>query len=135
MATPTKIVNSMATIYMGELMDRKPVFITSNTPIWTFVCNEAQPLGNRMYSHMYLETSSTAQQYNKKGTPNFRYFQTVFRTTEMILSFFSIPLNDNITDPTTLEVIQAYANTDLTGSNIEEMFKEEMTEETPKTIP
>ena len=112
-------------------MDRKPVFITSNIPIWTFVSNEAQPLRNRMYSHMYLKTSSTAQQYNKKGTPNFRYFQTVFRTIEIILSFFNIPLN-NITDPTTLEVIQAYANTDLTGSNIEEMFKEEMTEETTK---
>ena len=52
----------------------------------------------------------------------------MFRTIEPILNFFNIPLNETITDPTTIEVIQTYAKTDLTGSNIDEMFQQEMDE-------
>ena len=112
----------------AELLERKPVFITSNNPIWQFVSNESQPLRNRMYIHLHLRQSNVAHNYSKKGIPNFRFFQSVFKTIQEILDFFNIPPNETVTDSSTIEVIEAYSNKDLTSTNFNEVFEEEMEE-------
>ena len=118
----------------AELLERKPVFITSNNPIWQFVSNESQPLRNRMYIHLHLRQSNVAHRYSKKGIPNFRFFQSVFKTIQEILDFFNIPPNETVTDSSTIEVIQAYSNQDLTSTNFNEIFDEDMKEEEDTTI-
>ena len=113
----------------AELMERKPVFITSNNPIWQFVSNESVPLRNRMYIHLHLRQSNVANAFSKKGIPNFRFFQAAFKTIQEILEFFNIPPNDTITEPSTIEVIQAYSNHDLTATNLNDIFEDNMEED------
>ena len=115
----------------GELMERKPVFITSNNPIWQFVSNESQPLRNRMYIHLHLRQSTVANAYSKKGNPNFRFFQETFKTISEILDFFNIPPNETVTEASTIEVIKAYSNKDLTATNFNEVLEGDMEKTTP----
>lgn len=55
-----------------QLMQRKPVLLTSNLPIWRFVTNDMRPLKNRMFRYPGLKKSKALEK-SKKKAPNFGY--------------------------------------------------------------
>ncbi|KAL4233433.1 hypothetical protein ACF0H5_008114 [Mactra antiquata] len=63
----------------SQIMDRKPVILTTNHHIWKYVTNERQPLMNRCYIYGHLRESQTAKKYSKFGIPNPTFLQDVFK--------------------------------------------------------
>ena len=66
----------------SQLMNRKPVLITSNDVIWRYVSDQKQTLMNRMKCYLHLRKSKVTQEYSKYGRPNPTYFQAIFKNFE-----------------------------------------------------
>ena len=66
----------------SQLMNRKPVLITSNDVIWRYVSDQKQTLMNRMKCFLHLRKSDVTQKYSKYGKPNPVWFQDMFMTFE-----------------------------------------------------
>ncbi|KAL4240793.1 hypothetical protein ACF0H5_001581 [Mactra antiquata] len=63
----------------SQIMERKPVVLTTNHHIWKYVTNERQSLQNRCYVYGHLRESQTARKYSKFGIPNPAFLQDVFK--------------------------------------------------------
>lgn len=63
----------------SRMMLRKPVIVTTNTHIWKYVTNDREMFKNRCFMFSNLIPSTVAREFSKKGTPNPRYLQDVFR--------------------------------------------------------
>ena len=79
----------------AELLYRKPVFLTSNLPIWRFVSNDRQPLLNRMFSYMNLSTSQVIKKYTQYGVPSTNFWRTAFLNISELETALNIPSNEN----------------------------------------
>lgn len=66
----------------SQLMNRKPVLITSNDVIWGYVKDQKQTLLNRMKYYLHLRKSDVTKKYSKHGKPNPKWFQDLFKTFE-----------------------------------------------------
>lgn len=75
----------------AELLERKPVFLTSNEPIYRFITNEKVPLLNRMYHHMNLSSSKIINQFTPIGIPSPGYAHVVFQNIEDLETQLHIP--------------------------------------------
>ncbi|KAL4232216.1 hypothetical protein ACF0H5_009790 [Mactra antiquata] len=64
----------------SQIMERKPVILTTNQHIWKYITNERQPLLNRCYVYGHLRESQTAKKYSKFGIPNPTFLQDVFKS-------------------------------------------------------
>lgn len=95
----------------ASLLHRKPVFLTSNEPIYRFVSNEKIPLLNRMIAHMNLTTSTIIQKYTTKGIPSPGYLTTAFKNIEHLQQQLHIPTNETFMDHQ--EEILAHLTEDL----------------------
>ena len=78
----------------GEILYRKPVFLTSNLPIWRFVSNDREPLMNRMFTHMHLTTSKVIKQFTTQGVPSTEYWKVAFSNLKEIEELKQIPKNE-----------------------------------------
>ncbi|KAL4240969.1 hypothetical protein ACF0H5_001751 [Mactra antiquata] len=63
----------------SQIMERKPVVLTTNQHIWKYITNERQPLLNRCYVYGHLRESQTAKKYSKFGIPNPSFLQDAFK--------------------------------------------------------
>ncbi|KAL4225079.1 hypothetical protein ACF0H5_015773 [Mactra antiquata] len=63
----------------SQIMERKPVILTTNEHIWKYITNDRQPLLNRCYVYGHLRESQTAKKYSKFGIPNPKFLQEVFK--------------------------------------------------------
>ena len=79
----------------AELLYRKPVFLTSNLPIWRFVSNDRQPLMNRMFSHMNLTASQVIKKYTQHGVPSTNFWRTAFQNISELEEALQTPKNEN----------------------------------------
>ena len=79
----------------AELLYRKPVFLTSNLPIWKFVSNDRQPLMNRMFAHMNLTASQVIKKYTTYGVPSTQFWRTAFQNINELEDALHTPKNEN----------------------------------------
>ena len=79
----------------AELLYRKPVFFTSNLPIWRFVSNDRQPLINRMFAHMNLTASQVIKKYTAHGVPSTQFWRTAFQNISELEEALQTPKNEN----------------------------------------
>ena len=89
----------------AEILYRKPVFLTSNLPIWRFVSNDREPILNRMFSHMHLTTSKIIKQFTTKGVPSTEFWKIAFANLREIQELKKIPTNEKFMDH-----LQEFAN-------------------------
>lgn len=82
----------------AELLERKPVFLTSNEAIYRFISNEKIPLLNRMYHHMNLSSSKIINRFTPEGIPSPGYAHVVFQNIEDLLTQLRIPGDENFLD-------------------------------------
>ena len=82
----------------AEILYRKPVFLTSNLPIWRFVSNDREPILNHMFSHMHLTTSRIIKQYTTKGVPSTEFWKIAFTNLREIQEMKNIPTNEKFMD-------------------------------------
>lgn len=114
----------------ASLLYRKPVFLTSNEPIYRFVSNEKIPLLNRMMAHMNLSTSTIIKKYTTKGIPSPKYLAAAFKNIELLQEHLHIPEDETFMDHQ--EEILSHLSKDLLSLKIDVQAAQAKKEEEKK---
>lgn len=117
----------------ATLLHRRPVFLTSNEPIYRFVTNEKVPLLNRMLHHMHLTTSNIIKKYTTKGIPSPGYLAKSFRNIEQVHIALNIPEDETFLDHS--EAILANLSKDLLSVTMQDSQQIPQDQETQIDFP